>query len=75
MHICSAYLLIEFFLQANRDVTRVEIFMSLVHLLEQTAKGGASSSTNPIENNNLMAHYPLPQAAPIPATGRTSCLQ
>ncbi|GMI81655.1 hypothetical protein HRI_001834800 [Hibiscus trionum] len=31
-----------FAVEANRDVTRVEIFMSLAHLLEQTMKGSAS---------------------------------
>ncbi|MBA0845529.1 hypothetical protein Goarm_023356, partial [Gossypium armourianum] len=31
-----------FAVEANRDVTRVEIFMSLVRLLEQTVKGSAS---------------------------------
>lgn len=58
-------------MQANRDVTRLEIFMSLVHLLEQAAKDGASSADT-IENNTLMVQQSFPQAAPIPATGRPS---
>ena len=52
-------------MQANRDVTRMEIFMSLVRLLEQTGKGGVSSS-NPIDN--MMAYHSFPQATQIPAT-------
>ena len=58
-------------MQANRDVTRLEIFMSLVHLLEQAAKAGASAA-DAIENNTLMVQHSFPQAAPIPATGRPS---
>ncbi|KAF3439470.1 hypothetical protein FNV43_RR17748 [Rhamnella rubrinervis] len=60
-----------FAVEANRDVTRLEIFMSLVHLLEQAAKAGASSA-DAIENNTLMVQHSFPQAAPIPATGRPS---
>lgn len=60
-----------FAIEANRDVTRMEIFMSLVHLLEQTVKGGASSA-NAVEN---MVHDTFPQSAPIPATGRSGSLQ
>ncbi|KAL5575976.1 hypothetical protein UlMin_017675, partial [Ulmus minor] len=56
-----------FAIEANRDVTRMEIFMSLVHLLEQAAKGGGASSANAIENNTLMADT-FAQIAPIPAT-------
>jgi hypothetical protein len=63
-----------FYLQANRDVTRMEIFMSLVHLLEQTVKGTVPS-VNAIKNNSMMVHHSFPQAAPIPATGRPSGLQ
>jgi len=58
-------------LQANRDVTRMEIFMSLVRLLEQTVKGKASSS-NAIDN---MVYHTFSQTAQIPATGRPSGLQ
>ncbi|EXB38407.1 hypothetical protein L484_022306 [Morus notabilis] len=63
-----------FAIEANRDVTRMEIFMSLVHLLEQTVKGGTSSA-NATENNTLMVHDSFSQAAPIPATGRSGNLQ
>ncbi|KAK4255295.1 hypothetical protein QN277_008310 [Acacia crassicarpa] len=62
-----------FAVEANRDVTRMEIFMSLVHLLEQTAKGGGASTSNEI--NNMMVYQSFPQTAQIPATGRPSSLQ
>ncbi|KAM5584946.1 transcription factor LHW [Rosa sericea] len=62
-----------FAVEANRDVTRMEIFMSLVHLLEQTVKGTAPS-VNAIKNNS-MVHHSFAQAAPIPATGRPSGFQ
>ncbi|XP_019453845.1 PREDICTED: transcription factor LHW-like isoform X1 [Lupinus angustifolius] len=52
-----------FVVEANRDVTRMEIFMSLVRLLEQTAKGIASSS-NAFDNNMTMYHS-FPQATQI----------
>ena len=61
-------------MQANRDVTRMDIFMSLVQLLEQTITGGASSA-NAIENNGLMVHESIPQASPIVATGRSGSMQ
>ncbi|XP_022756030.1 transcription factor LHW-like [Durio zibethinus] len=63
-----------FAVEANRDVTRVEIFMSLVHLLEQTVKG-STSSANAFDSNNMMVQHSFPQAASIPATGRASSLQ
>lgn len=69
----GSHLLLNFALQANRDVTRMEIFMSLVRLLDQTMKGGASSS-NAIDNN-MMLYHSFPQATQIPATGRPSSLQ
>ncbi|KAM1807325.1 hypothetical protein ACFX11_030358 [Malus domestica] len=56
-----------FAVEANRDVTRMEIFMSLVQLLEQTVKGTASSANAMM--NNMMVHHS------IPATGRPSNLQ
>ncbi|XP_061342778.1 transcription factor LHW-like isoform X2 [Gastrolobium bilobum] len=62
-----------FAVEANRDVTRMEIFMSLVRLLEQTVKGGASSS-NAVDSN-MMIYHSFPQATQIPATGRPSSLQ
>ncbi|XP_020203156.1 transcription factor LHW [Cajanus cajan] len=58
-----------FAVEANRDVTRMEIFMSLVRLLEQTVKGNASSS-NAIDN--MMVYHSFPQMA---ATRRPSSLQ
>ncbi|XP_030506523.2 transcription factor LHW isoform X2 [Cannabis sativa] len=64
-----------FAIEANRDVTRMEIFMSLVQLLEQTIKGGGVSSANAIENNGLMVHESVPQATPVVVTGRSGSLQ
>ena len=65
--------------QANRDVTRMEIFISLVRLLEQTVKGSSSSSStfsaHGIDNDNMMVHHSFHQAASIPATGRASSFQ
>ncbi|XP_039012876.1 transcription factor LHW-like isoform X2 [Hibiscus syriacus] len=63
-----------FTVEANRDVTRVEIFMSLVRLLEQTAKGNSASSANAF-NSNMVVRHSFPEAAYIPATGRASSLQ
>ncbi|KAE9593107.1 putative transcription factor bHLH family [Lupinus albus] len=51
-----------FVVEANRDVTRMEIFMSLVRLLEQTAMGTASSS-NAIDNMSM--YHSFPQATEI----------
>ncbi|CAL0303984.1 unnamed protein product [Lupinus luteus] len=51
-----------FVVEANRDVTRMEIFMSLVHLLEQSVKG-SSSSSNAIDNN-MTVYHSVPQAYP-----------
>ncbi|XP_061349323.1 transcription factor LHW-like [Gastrolobium bilobum] len=62
----------QFTVEANRDVTRMEIFMSLVQLLEQTVKGSASSS-NAIDD--MMVYNSYPQAPQIPASGRPSSLQ
>ncbi|XP_047172549.1 transcription factor LHW-like [Vigna umbellata] len=64
-----------FAVEANRDVTRMEIFMSLVRLLDQTVKGGASSSNATDNNNVMMYHHSFPQATQIAATGRPSSLQ
>lgn len=60
-------------LQANRDVTRMEIFMSLVRLLEQTVKGDGATASNAIDN--MMAYHSIMQTTQIPATGRPSNLQ
>ncbi|GFZ13085.1 hypothetical protein Acr_23g0014700 [Actinidia rufa] len=59
----------QFAVEANRDVTRMEIFVSLVHLLEQTVKSSAAAG-NGIENDNRMIHQSFHQAASIPVTGR-----
>ncbi|GMI97299.1 LONESOME HIGHWAY [Hibiscus trionum] len=64
-----------FTVEANRDVTRVEIFMSLVRLLEQTAKGSSTSSANAFDGNNMVVQHSFPEAASIPATGRATSLQ
>ncbi|XP_060169926.1 transcription factor LHW-like [Lycium barbarum] len=58
-----------FSVEANRDVTRMEIFISLVRLLEQTSKGGEEPTANAIDNDTKMVHS-YHQAASIPATGR-----
>lgn len=63
-----------FAVEANRDITRVEVFMSLVRLLESTVKGSGTSA-NVTDNKNMMVCHSFPQAAPIPATGRPSSLQ
>ncbi|KAK4709229.1 hypothetical protein R3W88_030154 [Solanum pinnatisectum] len=57
-----------FAVEANRDVTRMEIFISLVRLLEQTSKG-AEESAKAIDNDTAMVHS-YHQAVSIPATGR-----
>ncbi|KDO46593.1 hypothetical protein CISIN_1g036631mg [Citrus sinensis] len=62
-----------FAVEANRDVTRMEIFMSLVRLLEQTVRSG--TFVNALDNNNVMVHHSFPQATSIAATGRPSSLQ
>ncbi|KAJ6750466.1 hypothetical protein OIU85_001043 [Salix viminalis] len=63
-----------FAVEANRDVTRMEIFMSLVQLLEQTVKGSATP-VGALENGNAMVRHTFPQATSIPATGMPSSLQ
>ncbi|KAE8705784.1 Transcription factor LHW [Hibiscus syriacus] len=63
-----------FTVEANRDVTRVEIFMSLVRLLEQTAKGGSTSSANAFDGNNMVVQHTFPEAASIPAIGRATSI-
>ncbi|XP_038878937.1 transcription factor LHW-like [Benincasa hispida] len=64
-----------FAVEANRDVTRMEIFMSLVRLLDQTLKGNNVSMTNAIDNSHMIVHNSLPQSTPISATGRPGSLQ
>uniref|UniRef100_M1B1Q2 Helix-loop-helix DNA-binding n=2 Tax=Solanum TaxID=4107 RepID=M1B1Q2_SOLTU len=50
----------------------MEIFISLVRLLEQTAKGG-TEPVNAADNNTTMVHS-FHQAATLPATGRSCSL-
>ncbi|KAK4366394.1 hypothetical protein RND71_014274 [Anisodus tanguticus] len=57
-----------FAVEANRDVTRMEIFISLVRLLEQTSKGGEESA-NATDNDTTMLQS-FHQAALVSATGR-----
>ncbi|XP_023006039.1 transcription factor LHW-like isoform X1 [Cucurbita maxima] len=64
-----------FAVEANRDVTRMEIFMSLVHLLEQTLKSNNVSMANTIDNSHMIVHNSFPQSTPIAATGRPGSLQ
>ncbi|KAG2560215.1 transcription factor LHW-like isoform X2 [Panicum virgatum] len=55
-----------FTVEANRDVTRMEIFLSLVRLLEPNCDGsGAAENTN-----NMKKPLDLAQQPVIPATGR-----
>ncbi|KAA8544351.1 hypothetical protein F0562_022381 [Nyssa sinensis] len=63
-----------FAVEANRDVTRMEIFLSLVRLLEQTVESSAASF-NVVDNDNLLVHQSYHQAASIPVTGRPCSLQ
>ncbi|KAL9371818.1 hypothetical protein Peur_036958 [Populus x canadensis] len=63
-----------FAVEANRDITRMEIFVSLVQLLEQTVKGSAGP-VGALENGDMMVHLAFPQTTSIPATGMPSGLQ
>lgn len=63
-----------FAVEANRDVTRMEIFLSLVHLLEQTVKStGGPAHGN--EGENMMLNCSFHQPTSIPATGMPTSLQ
>jgi hypothetical protein len=54
------------FMQANRDVTRMEIFLSLVRLLEPNCDGAGEAENANIVNTPLgLVHQPV-----IPATAR-----
>lgn len=67
-------LYLNLFMQANRDVTRMEIFLSLVHLLEQTVKStGGPAHGN--EGENMMLNCSFHQPTSIPATGMPTSLQ
>ncbi|KAL2511021.1 Transcription factor LHW [Abeliophyllum distichum] len=62
-----------FAVEANRDVTRMEIFISLVRLLEQTAKNGVAPAKG--NNNESTTIQQFHQVASIPVTGRSRSLQ
>ncbi|CAO2153177.1 unnamed protein product [Urochloa humidicola] len=53
-----------FTVEANRDVTRMEIFLSLVRLLEPNCDGGAAENANTTNKPLGLVHQPI-----IPATG------
>jgi hypothetical protein len=54
-------------MQANRDVTRMEIFLSLMRLLEPSCDGGGGGvGDNP---NNVKIPPGIVQHPVIPATG------
>ncbi|XP_072979468.1 transcription factor LHW-like isoform X2 [Typha angustifolia] len=60
-----------FAVEANRDTTRMEIFLSLVHLLEPTARSSiVPQNINNINMPNNILHQPS-----IPATGLSDCTQ
>lgn len=72
---------LHYMLQANRDITRMEIFISLVHLLEQTTKNGVETP-NGTDNEAMKAHQ-FHQAASVPTASslhwwstmaRTACV-
>ncbi|KAG5238112.1 transcription factor LHW [Salix suchowensis] len=50
------------------DITRMEIFMSLVQHLEQAVKGSAAA-LGALENDDMKAHLTFPQTSSMPATG------
>ncbi|XP_043720106.1 transcription factor LHW-like isoform X2 [Telopea speciosissima] len=62
-----------FAVEANRDVSRMEIFLSLVQLLEKAGMGN-SRTLKGIDSSNLMVHNNFNQAS-IPATGPCNSLQ
>lgn len=53
-------------MQANRDVTRMEIFLSLMRLLEPSA--GSNSAPEGVDNVNTLRNMFFPPSS-IPATG------
>ncbi|KAL0389940.1 UNVERIFIED_CONTAM: Transcription factor LHW [Sesamum calycinum] len=62
-----------FAVEANRDVTRMEIFISLVRLLEQSAKT-STAQPNGISSENMMTQQ-FHQVASIPVTSSSHSLQ
>ncbi|XP_026418586.1 transcription factor LHW-like [Papaver somniferum] len=63
---------VRFTVEANRDVTRMEIFLALVHLLEQAVKGSTAAPKD-VAAIKMVAHDPSHQSA-IPATGQSNSL-
>ncbi|KAG8387426.1 hypothetical protein BUALT_Bualt02G0020200 [Buddleja alternifolia] len=63
-----------FAVEANRDVTRMEIFISLVRLLEQSAKSSAAQ-LNSISNENNTTIQQFHQVASPPVTGGSRSMQ
>ncbi|KAI3898460.1 hypothetical protein MKX03_001358 [Papaver bracteatum] len=63
---------VRFTVEANRDVTRMEIFLALVHLLEQAAKDSTAAPKG-VAAIKMVAHDPSHQSA-IPATGQSNSL-
>lgn len=61
-----------FTVEANRDVTRMEIFVSLVRLMEQTVNS-TSLPVNCIVNDNMMSHQPVKGSVAIPVIGMPHC--
>ncbi|XP_066162220.1 transcription factor LHW isoform X4 [Oryza sativa Japonica Group] len=59
-----------FAVEANKDVTRMEIFLSLVHLLEPST--GSSILSAGVENTSLPRDSFFPSS--IPASGFSNCL-
>ncbi|KAI4382220.1 hypothetical protein MLD38_008209 [Melastoma candidum] len=53
----------QFAVEANRDVTRMEIFMSLIHLLEKSGKS-IPTPANAIESDHQMIHRSLSTGIP-----------
>lgn len=70
MESCNDKIWARFVVEANREVTRMEIFISLVRLLEQTAKSSDIAPFNDSSNDTMMVHQ-FQEAASIPATGRS----
>ncbi|KAI4304796.1 hypothetical protein MLD38_040265 [Melastoma candidum] len=65
----------QFAVEANRDVTRMEIFMSLVHLLEKTGES-SPGSTNALEGTQTVHHSLAPRHAHwhrVTPAQRSSC--
>ncbi|OVA06337.1 Myc-type [Macleaya cordata] len=57
-----------FVVEANRNITRMDIFLSLVQLLQQTATGGISSNDQPSNVVESAVPFTNYQKSPIPLT-------